>query len=70
MVVFFLVIYEALIGFSWSADFLTAFGVNNNLGFVRPYKVLLGVSSNDISTSVRVLHRFAVKRPINYKTAS
>jgi len=70
LIVFVLVIYKALIGFSWSTDFFTIFGINYNLPVARPYKLLLGTTSNDETTSVRVLHRFLVKRAINYKTAS
>lgn len=70
MVVFFIMIYDALSGFSWSTGFLNSFNVRNELGFVRDYKLLRGTTSGMGINSTRVLHHFAVKRPVNYKTSS
>jgi hypothetical protein len=70
MLVFFILVYDALAGFSWSTGFFNAFNVKNDLGLVRDYKVLRGTTSGSGVSSVRVLQHFAVKRPLNYKTNS
>jgi hypothetical protein len=70
MLVFFFMIYDALSGFSWSTGFLNIFNVSSDLGLVRDYKVLRGTTSSMGINSTRVLHRFIVKRPVNYKTSS
>lgn len=70
MLVFFLLVYDALAGFSWSTGFLNAFNVKTDLGLARDYKMLRGTTSGAGISSVRVLQHFIVKRPINYKTTS
>jgi heme/copper-type cytochrome/quinol oxidase subunit 1 len=70
MLVFFFMIYDALAGFSWSIGFLNTFNVKNGLGLARDYKILRGTTSTMGINSVRVLSRFAARRPVNYKTSS
>lgn len=70
MLVFFFMLYDALAGFSWSTGFFNAFNVSNGLGMVRDYKVLRGTSSGMGIESTRVLQKFVVRRPNNYKTSS
>lgn len=70
MLVFFILVYDALAGFSWSTGFLNAFNVKTDLGLARDYKILRGTTSGVGISSVRVLQHFVVKRPLNYKTTS
>lgn len=71
MFVFFVLLYKAFIGFSWSVSFVNLFSNNLNLGLVKDFKILRGTSTNDnVDSITRVLHTFSVKRPLNYKNAS
>lgn len=68
--VFLLVIYKALVGFSWYASFFRIFSISDNLGLVEDYKLLRGTTVSSTINSVRVYQDFKVRRPLNYKTAS
>lgn len=69
--VFFLLLYRAFVSFSWSVSFFDLFQNNQFLGLVKDYKLIRGNSSAAESTNyTRVLHKFNVKRPVNYKNSS
>lgn len=70
LVVFVLVIYKALIGFSWFVSFENVFKTGKSYGMLSTYKFLRGHAVNDKTNSTRVLTKFVVARQKNFKTAS
>lgn len=70
MVVFFLILYRAFIGFSWSATFADLFSLKRNLGLIADYKILTGNTTSGDINSTRVNSRLSISRPLNMRTAS
>lgn len=70
MVVFFLILYRAFIGFSWSATFAELFSLKRNLGLITDYKILTGNTTSGDINSTRVNARLSISRPLNMRTAS
>lgn len=70
MVVFFIVLYRAFIGFSWNVTFFELFGISNKLGLVSDYKLLVGGTSSSEINSTRVNAAIVVARATNYKNSS
>jgi cytochrome c oxidase subunit 1 len=66
MLVFFYMLYDAFVGFSWSVSFLSVFD-NQRYGILRDYKFLVGTSTTTSINSVRRIRRILVKRGTNYK---
>lgn len=61
---FLFVIYSAFVGFSWSANFYSVFGITQNSGVLVPYKMLRGTTMNGVTTFVRVNQAFRFSRGI------
>lgn len=71
LLVFFFMIYDAFLGLSFSTSFLTLFKNNSNLGLIKDYKLLRGNSSEFFGVNyTRILTKFKVTRPLNYKNSS
>jgi len=70
MVVFFLILYRAFIGFSWSVTFVELFALKRQLGLVTDYKVLVGNTTTGDMNSTRVNSRLLVSRPLNMRSSS
>lgn len=68
MLIFFFIIYKALIGFSWGANLHTAFFIKHRSNLNKhSYKFLIGSSSENEINSVRVLHTLKISDPQNFK---
>lgn len=68
MLVFFYLLYEAFLSFSWSASFRAIFGVRKSLGLIHDYKLIRGHSKEDcLTSSTRVLHSLKVGVVTNLK---
>ena len=68
MLVFFYLLYEAFLSFSWSASFRSVFGSRRSLGLIYDYKLIRGHSKEDhLTSSVRVLQTLRIDAPVNLK---